>query len=118
MKRKLLATLLAVALTVTTLSGCGAGQSGNGASEAVQNGGGEDEKSGETKEAGPTDMAADAAKYFDSDGKITAPISEEPVTYTMVYRKPALDAVSYTHLDVYKRQAQVRQPKGIVGQGG
>lgn len=91
MKRKLLATLLAVALTVTTLSGCGAGQSGNGASEAVQNGGGEDEKSGETKEAGPTDMAADAAKYFDSDGKITAPISEEPVTYTMVYRKPALD---------------------------
>lgn len=38
MKRKLLATLLAVALTVTTLSGCGAGQSGNGASEAVQNG--------------------------------------------------------------------------------
>ncbi|MCI8615398.1 MAG: extracellular solute-binding protein [Lachnospiraceae bacterium] len=95
MKKKLLATLLAAAMIVCSLSGCGSGNK-EGTSAGESAGTQTDEPSqaaqdGGAGQDGNSDMAADAAKYFDADGKITGPISEEPVTYTMVYRKPDLD---------------------------
>lgn len=87
MKKKILAVLLTAAMVFSTLSACGTAGKENGVVSSEENG----EARGETEKSEGTDMASDAAKYFDAEGKISAPISEEPVTYTMVYRKPGLD---------------------------
>lgn len=58
------------------------------------------------------DMASDAAQYFDAEGKITEPISDEPVTYTMVYRKPDLDVGTVE--DKYESFFQEAEKMGIL----
>lgn len=82
--RRITAFIMAALISCSMTTACSSGgETSSGGTES-----GSSEASG--AEAGAS-MAEQAAAHFDEDGNLITPIVEEPVTYTMIYRKPNLD---------------------------
>ena len=102
MKKKLLSAVLSVAMIATVLAGCG----GSGASTSQTGAAGESTAAAAAEEGSSAASAAtstDGVKItvLNTKSEIQTQWEELAAEYKDI---TGVDAVSYTHLDVYKRQ--------------